>query len=68
VIFLPFATPLRFGGRRFRGLRTADIRVPVKTLSDCLEAGDTMDDSPPVKRDEVIVFLEEARAPLDECD
>jgi uncharacterized protein (DUF433 family) len=43
-------------------------RVPVKNLTDCLEAGDTidefLDDFPSVRRDQVIEFLEEARARL----
>ncbi len=43
-------------------------RVPVKNLTDCLEAGDSiddfLDDFPSVKRDQVIAFLEEARAQL----
>jgi uncharacterized protein (DUF433 family) len=40
-------------------------RVLVKTLTDYLEAGDTidvfLDDFPTVKRQQVITFLEEAR-------
>ena len=43
-------------------------RVPVKNLTDCLEAGDSiddfLDDFPSVRRDQVIAFLEEARAQL----
>jgi uncharacterized protein (DUF433 family) len=43
----------------FRG-----TRVPVQTLLDCLEAGDTIDEFlegfPSVTRDQVISFLEEA--------
>jgi uncharacterized protein (DUF433 family) len=42
--------------------------VPVKTLTDCLEAGDSingfLDDFPSVSRAQVIAFLEEARAQL----
>lgn len=40
-------------------------RVPVKTLTDYLEGGDTidafLDDFPTVRREQVIAFLEEAR-------
>jgi uncharacterized protein (DUF433 family) len=43
-------------------------RVPVKNLTDCLEGGSTidefLDDFPSVKREQVIAFLEEARAVL----
>jgi uncharacterized protein (DUF433 family) len=43
-------------------------RVPVKNLTDCLEAGDSIDDFledfPSVSRLQVIEFLEEARARL----
>ncbi len=43
-------------------------RVPVKNLTDCLEAGDSIDDFledfPSVSRAQVIEFLEEARARL----
>lgn len=43
----------------------AGTRVPVKTLTDYLEAGDTIDaflnDFPTVRREQVIAFLEEAR-------
>lgn len=46
----------------------AGTRVLVKTLTDCLEAGDTIDDFladfPSVKRTQVIAFLEEARRQL----
>lgn len=41
-------------------------RVPVQTLLDYLEAGDTIDDFlagfPTVKREQVVAFLEEAKA------
>jgi len=41
-------------------------RVPVQTLLDYLEAGDTVDEFlegfPTVKRDQVVAFLEEAKA------
>lgn len=41
-------------------------RVPVQTLLDSLEGGETLDDFlegfPTVKREQVIAFLEEARA------
>ncbi len=41
-------------------------RVPVETLLDYLEAGETIDDFlenfPSVSRDQVIAFLEEAKA------
>jgi uncharacterized protein (DUF433 family) len=44
----------------------AGTRVPVKNLTDCLEAGDSIDefleDFPSVKRDQIVEFLEEARA------
>jgi uncharacterized protein (DUF433 family) len=44
----------------FRG-----TRVPVQTLLDCLEAGDSIDDFlkgfPSVTREHVIAFLEEAK-------
>jgi uncharacterized protein (DUF433 family) len=44
----------------------AGTRVPIQTLLDYLEAGDTIDDFldgfPTVKRDQVIAFLEEAKA------
>lgn len=40
-------------------------RVPVQSLIDCLEAGDSIDDFlegfPTVMRDQVIAFLEEAK-------
>jgi uncharacterized protein (DUF433 family) len=43
-------------------------RVPVKNLTDCLGAGDSIDDFledfPSVNRTQVIEFLEEARAQL----
>ena len=43
-------------------------RVPVKNLTDCLEAGDSindfLEDFPSVSRAQVIEFLEEARAQL----
>ncbi len=43
----------------------AGTRVPVKNLTDCLEAGDSiavfLDDFPSVSRDQVVVFLEAAR-------
>jgi uncharacterized protein (DUF433 family) len=43
-------------------------RVPVKNLTDCLEAGDSIDDFiddfPSVSRAQLIQFLEEARAQL----
>lgn len=43
-------------------------RVPVKNLTDCLEAGSTidefLDDFPSVSRGQVIAFLEEAREAL----
>jgi len=46
----------------------AGTRVPVKNLTDCLEAGDSIDDFiedfPSVSRAQVIEFLEEARAQL----
>jgi len=46
----------------------ARTRVPVKTLTDCLESGGTIDDFledfPSVTREQVIAFLEEARAQL----
>ena len=41
-------------------------RVPIQTLLDYLEAGETIDEFlegvPTVKRDQVVAFLEEARA------
>jgi uncharacterized protein (DUF433 family) len=41
-------------------------RVPIKNLTDCLEAGDSinefLEDFPSVSRAQVIEFLEEARA------
>ena len=44
----------------------AGTRVPIQTLLDYLEAGETIDDFldgfPTVKRDQVIAFLEEAKA------
>jgi uncharacterized protein (DUF433 family) len=46
----------------------AGTRVPVKTLTDYLEAGDSidafLDDFPSVSRAQVIAFLEEAREQL----
>jgi uncharacterized protein (DUF433 family) len=46
----------------------AGTRVPVKSLTDCLESGGTIDDFlndfPSVTREQVIAFLEEARAQL----
>ncbi len=43
-------------------------RVPVKNLTDCLEAGDSidefLDDFPSVSRAQIVEFLEEARARL----
>lgn len=44
----------------------AGTRVPVQTLLDYLEAGESIDDFlagfPTVKREQVIAFLEEAKA------
>ncbi len=44
----------------------AGTRVPVQTLLDYLEAGETigefLDGFPTVKREQVIAFLEEAKA------
>jgi uncharacterized protein (DUF433 family) len=44
----------------------AGTRVPVQTLLDYLEAGDTIDEFlagfPTVKREQVVAFLEEAKA------
>ena len=46
----------------------AGTRVPLKNLTDYLEAGDSIDefleDFPSVNRSQVIAFLEEARAQL----
>jgi uncharacterized protein (DUF433 family) len=46
-------------------------RVPVQTLLDYLEAGDSIDDFlagfPTVRRDQVIAFLEEAKDRLIEA-
>jgi uncharacterized protein (DUF433 family) len=46
----------------------AGTRVPVKNLTDYLEDGDSigefLDDFPSVSREQVIQFLEEARASL----
>ncbi|MDB4385603.1 DUF433 domain-containing protein [Opitutaceae bacterium] len=46
----------------------AGTRVPIKNLTDCLEAGDSIDvfleDFPSVSRDQTIEFLEEARNQL----
>ncbi len=43
-------------------------RVPIKNLTDCLEAGETidgfLDDFPSVSRAQVVEFLEEARVQL----
>jgi uncharacterized protein (DUF433 family) len=43
----------------------AGTRVPVKTLTDYLEAGDSidafLDDFPSVRRDQVVAFLNAAR-------
>lgn len=43
-------------------------RVPVKNLTNCLEAGDSIDefleDFPSVSRTQIVEFLEEARARL----
>lgn len=43
----------------------AGTRVPVQTLMDCLEAGESIDDFlegfPSVTREQVIAFLEEAK-------
>ena len=43
----------------------AGTRVPVQTLLDCLEAGETIDEFlvgfPSVTRDQVIEFLEQAK-------
>jgi len=45
----------------------AGTRVPVKSLFDHLEAGDSIDDFldgfPSVKREQVIALLEESKAP-----
>lgn len=42
-------------------------RVPVQTLLDCLEAGESIDDFlegfPSVSREQVIAFLEQAKDP-----
>ena len=44
----------------------AGTRVPVQTLLDYLEGGETIDDFlegfPTVKREQVVAFLEEAKA------
>lgn len=44
----------------------AGTRVPVQTLLDYLEGGETIDDLlegfPTVKREQVVAFLEEAKA------
>ncbi|MGH7604633.1 MAG: DUF433 domain-containing protein [Gemmatimonadaceae bacterium] len=46
----------------------AGTRVPVQTLLDYLEGGESIDDFlegfPSVKREQVITFLEEAKASL----
>jgi hypothetical protein len=46
----------------------AGTRVPVQTLLDCLEGGESIDDFlegfPSVKREQIVAFLEEARASL----
>lgn len=46
----------------------AGTRVPIKNLTDCLEAGDSIDvfleDFPSVSRAQVIAFLEQARTRL----
>ena len=46
----------------------AGTRVPIKNLTDCLEAGDSIDvfleDFPSVSRDQTIEFLEQARNQL----
>lgn len=46
----------------------AGTRVPIKNLTDCLEAGDSIDvfleDYPSVSRAQVIAFLEAARTQL----
>jgi uncharacterized protein (DUF433 family) len=46
----------------------AGTRVPVKNFTDCLEAGDSIDefleDFPSVRRDQLVEFLEQARAQL----
>jgi uncharacterized protein (DUF433 family) len=43
----------------------AGTRVPVQSLIDCLEAGESIDDFlegfPTVRREQVIAFLEEAK-------
>lgn len=43
----------------------AGMRVPVKTLTDYLEAGDSidvfLDDFPSVSRAQVVAFIEQAR-------
>lgn len=43
----------------------AGTRVPIQTLIDCLEGGDSIDDFlegfPTVTREQVIAFLEEAK-------
>ena len=43
-------------------------RVPIKNLTDCIEAGDSinefLEDFPTVTRAQIIEFLEEARAQL----
>jgi uncharacterized protein (DUF433 family) len=44
----------------------ADTRVPLQTLLDYIEAGETIDEFldgfPTVRREQVIAFLEEAKA------
>jgi uncharacterized protein (DUF433 family) len=46
----------------------AGTRVPVQTLFDYLEAGESIDDFlegfPSVKREQIVAFLEEAKASL----
>lgn len=50
----------------------ADTRVPVQTLLDYLEAGDSIDELlagfPSVTRDQVIEFLEQAKGRLVAAD
>ncbi|MGH8728500.1 MAG: DUF433 domain-containing protein [Burkholderiales bacterium] len=44
----------------------AGTRVPIQTLLDCLEGGETIDDLldgfPTVTREQVVAFIEEAKA------
>ena len=68
VIYLPMGKPIITCSPEILGGTPvfAGTRVPVQTLLDYLEGGESIDDFlagfPTVKREQVVAFLEEAKA------